>query len=273
MGERELIVAFDARQIFCRAAGEDVDLAAEQRGEARLIVLDVAEDDRLDLRRSAPVICVRLQGHSVAGIGDELVRPRSHRALLEGIGIVDVGLRQDLDEGESVEDDAKRCRRDDLDAGRRQDVDRNSGRRDHGLGKLALAEPVDAGLDVFRGERRPVMELGVRSDRQRDGRRALELPGRRDRRLHLAVLVPPDQRVMDERSDLFIDKAETCGRVPVIRCRRLRIAKGERAGRCTCREHANGRDAQGAGYGRARDTEKSCRTQERASVHRETVFV
>ena len=74
---------------------------------------------------------------------------------------------------------------------------------------------------------------------------------------------------MDERSDLFIDKAKSCGRVPVICCRWLRIAKGERARRrATGGKGPQRQDARDAEDGGSRQTRGSSRLEERATIRR-----
>ena len=91
----EARVGLDARQILDRDVLDQVDVAGEQRGDARAGAGDRAEDDALPGRLLAPIGLVALQDDAVAlGVAHEPVGAGADRGLA---GIERLGLRVGAD--------------------------------------------------------------------------------------------------------------------------------------------------------------------------------
>jgi hypothetical protein len=221
----------EARHVLRRRIVDEVDLAREQRGDARCIghdrgvghLVGVAfEEPRLDAppvrvlhEHGLHVGLARLQHVRPGAVrlvrGDHVLFPRVVLRLQSAI-LLAPRLAHDVDRVDVLELDRVWPAGRELD-GIVVDLLRNSGRVRVGAQlRSVAARPLEAEHDVVGGERRAVMELDAPPKVESPRRRVHLRPRLGERRLQSELLVAGDQELADELVDVV-------GEVLVLRMR------------------------------------------------------
>ena len=252
----ELRIVLEAGQVGGGHAFHRIDVAGEQRGDARRFALDDLERDLVPDRLVAPVVVVASEFDAVAAhVADELEAAAADRRLaaVEVVGRRVGGglLRHDVDRRQVVGRQRIRRRIFQADRIRIDDLLADDGL---GVGREAARavgderDAVDRERDILGGQFRAIVELHTLAQLVFPRRRVDRLPRRREARDHLRIRIHLHELVEDVLGDVVVgEQVEKMGidRRDIGRDRDLEV--GGKRGLCRKRgrgEHrANGQDA------------------------------